>query len=249
MPMSMPTNFQRENTYGFRDTVSYVNTVHLTFAEKKGNPIIDGLYLLNRSADLPEILHACPWNIYLSGRKISFWYFGLMRRYRIFIEFILRFRAIKRSSAYNSWTVGPIGLRFGTDTFKNTTCPRKKFQPSTPSYRRVTRRLLLCAFIISIFEQQRVTRVLPPWIICATRRHTYADSKFYCRASSLLVRYSCDRYWTMLFRSPWSMIKEIDRKINIEEASGRTVVEACRSPRIRWKLCQEYSSSTACGRL
>ena len=58
--MSMLTNFQRENTYGFRDTPLYVNTVHLIFAEKKRNPIIDGSYLLNRLADPPEILHVCP---------------------------------------------------------------------------------------------------------------------------------------------------------------------------------------------
>ena len=33
--MSMLANFQRENTYRYRDTAPYVNTVHLIFAEKK----------------------------------------------------------------------------------------------------------------------------------------------------------------------------------------------------------------------
>ena len=154
MPMSMPTNFQRENTYGFRDTVSYVNTVHLTFAEKKWNPIINGPYLLNRLAELPEILHACPWNICLRGRKISFRYSSPMRRDRFIFDLIPCFRAFKRSSAYISWPVGPIGLRFRMVTTKNTTYLRKKFQQSTLSQRGVTRRLLLCAFIISICEQQ-----------------------------------------------------------------------------------------------
>ena len=60
--MSIHKKFKRKNTFRFRNTAPYINTVHLTFAAKNGIPIINGLYLLNRLSDRPEILQAGPQN-------------------------------------------------------------------------------------------------------------------------------------------------------------------------------------------
>ena len=152
MPMSIHTKFKRENTFRFRNTAPYINTVHLTFAAKNWFPIINRPYLLNRLAELPDILRAGPWNNCLRWCGRLFRYSDPMRRYRIFFEFFWCIHAQKRSFAHNSWPVGPIGSRFCTDTSKNTIYLRKKFQPPTLSHRGVMRHLFLCAFILVICE-------------------------------------------------------------------------------------------------
>ena len=65
MPKSIPVNFQLNAPTRFEDTVQYCNTVHLIITAKKQLSIIIGLYLLNRSTDLLEILHMPSYDIHL----------------------------------------------------------------------------------------------------------------------------------------------------------------------------------------